>query len=86
MARRSAGFQFLPYPRGAAPAIQDLVAGQIDTVISDPIAALPQVRAPADAYASSAAIRCSASRIESATIVKVGLEMPVEAKTDEPAT
>jgi tripartite-type tricarboxylate transporter receptor subunit TctC len=38
-------FQFLPYPRGAAPAIQDLVAGQIDMVISDPIAALPQVRA-----------------------------------------
>jgi tripartite-type tricarboxylate transporter receptor subunit TctC len=38
-------FQFVPYPRGAAPAIQDLVAGQIDMVISDPIAALPQVRA-----------------------------------------
>ena len=38
-------FQFLPYPRGAAPAIQDLVAGQIDMAITDPIAALPQVRA-----------------------------------------
>ena len=37
-------FQFVPY-RGAAPAIQDLVAGQIDMVMSDPIAALPQVRA-----------------------------------------
>jgi tripartite-type tricarboxylate transporter receptor subunit TctC len=37
-------FQFVPY-RGAAPAVQDLVAGQIDLVISDPIAALPQVRA-----------------------------------------
>jgi tripartite-type tricarboxylate transporter receptor subunit TctC len=37
-------FQFVPY-RGAAPAIQDLVAGQIDLVISDPVAALPQVRA-----------------------------------------
>jgi tripartite-type tricarboxylate transporter receptor subunit TctC len=37
-------FQFVPY-RGAAPAVQDLVAGQIDMVISDPIAALPQVRA-----------------------------------------
>jgi tripartite-type tricarboxylate transporter receptor subunit TctC len=36
-------FQFVPY-RGAAPAIQDLVAGQIDMVISDPVAALPQVR------------------------------------------
>ena len=37
-------FQFVPY-RGAAPAIQDLVAGQIDMAITDPIAALPQVRA-----------------------------------------
>jgi tripartite-type tricarboxylate transporter receptor subunit TctC len=37
-------FQFVPY-RGIAPAIQDLVAGQIDLAISDPIAALPQVRA-----------------------------------------
>jgi tripartite-type tricarboxylate transporter receptor subunit TctC len=37
-------FQFVPY-RGAAPAIQDLVAGQIDLVFSDPVAALPQVRA-----------------------------------------
>jgi tripartite-type tricarboxylate transporter receptor subunit TctC len=37
-------FQFVPY-RGGAPAMQDLVAGQIDLVISDPVAALPQVRA-----------------------------------------
>jgi tripartite-type tricarboxylate transporter receptor subunit TctC len=37
-------FQFVPY-RGAAPAIQDLVAGQIDMVISDPVTALAQVRA-----------------------------------------
>jgi tripartite-type tricarboxylate transporter receptor subunit TctC len=37
-------FQFVPY-RGIAPAIQDLVAGQIEMVISDPVAALPQVRA-----------------------------------------
>jgi len=36
--------QFVPY-RGAAPAIQDLMAGQIDMASSDPIAALPQVRA-----------------------------------------
>jgi tripartite-type tricarboxylate transporter receptor subunit TctC len=39
-------FQFVPY-RGAAPAIQDLVAGHIDMVICDPIAALTQVRAGA---------------------------------------
>jgi tripartite-type tricarboxylate transporter receptor subunit TctC len=38
-------FQFVPYSRGAAPRIQDLVAGQIDMAITDPIAALPQVRA-----------------------------------------
>jgi hypothetical protein len=37
-------FQFVPY-RGASPAIQDLVAGQIDMAITDPIVALPQVRA-----------------------------------------
>ena len=37
--------QFVPYSRGAAPRIQDLVAGQIDMAITDPIAALPQVRA-----------------------------------------
>jgi tripartite-type tricarboxylate transporter receptor subunit TctC len=37
-------FQFVPY-RGIAPAIQDVVAGQIDLAISDPVAALPQVNA-----------------------------------------
>ena len=37
-------FRFVPY-RGATPAIQDLVAGQIDMASIDPIAALPQVRA-----------------------------------------
>ena len=34
----------MPY-RGGVPAIQDLVAGQIDLAITDPIAALPQVHA-----------------------------------------
>src|SRR5262245_33862436 len=37
-------FGFVPY-RGASQSIQDLVAGQTDMVISDPVAALPQVRA-----------------------------------------
>ena len=37
-------FQFVPY-RGAAPVIQDLVAGQIDLAINDPVVTLPQVRA-----------------------------------------
>jgi tripartite-type tricarboxylate transporter receptor subunit TctC len=36
--------RFVPY-RGTAPAMQDLVAGNIDMVISDPVTALPQARA-----------------------------------------
>ena len=35
--------QFVPY-RGTAPAMQDLVAGQIDMMISDPVTSMPQVR------------------------------------------
>jgi tripartite-type tricarboxylate transporter receptor subunit TctC len=35
----------VPYRGGAAPAIQDLVAGQIDMGIFDPVASMPQVRA-----------------------------------------
>ena len=37
-------FQLVPY-RGTAPAAQDLVAGQIDLSILDPITCLPQLRA-----------------------------------------
>jgi tripartite-type tricarboxylate transporter receptor subunit TctC len=37
-------FQFVPY-RGAAPAMQALVAGQIDMIIDSPAIAMPQVRA-----------------------------------------
>ena len=36
-------FQFVPY-RGAGPAVQDLVAGQIDIMFESPTATLPQVR------------------------------------------
>lgn len=36
-------FQFVPY-RGAAPAMQDLVAGQIDIIFDTPASSLPQVR------------------------------------------
>jgi tripartite-type tricarboxylate transporter receptor subunit TctC len=37
-------FQFAAY-RGSAPVVQDLVAGQVDLAIADPITTLPQVRA-----------------------------------------
>jgi tripartite-type tricarboxylate transporter receptor subunit TctC len=37
-------FQFVPY-RGAAPAIQDLVAGQIDMMFDNPTSSIPLVRA-----------------------------------------
>jgi tripartite-type tricarboxylate transporter receptor subunit TctC len=36
-------FQFVHY-RGAAPAMQDLVAGQIDLVVADQVTSLPQMR------------------------------------------
>ena len=37
-------FQFVPY-RGAGPAMQDLVSGQIDMMVDSPTNSLPQVRA-----------------------------------------
>lgn len=37
-------FQFVPY-RGVAPVIPDLIGGQIDIAILDPITTLPQIRA-----------------------------------------
>lgn len=44
--------RFVPYRGGLAPALQDLVAGQIDFMIDNPANALPQVRAGAvKAYA-----------------------------------
>jgi tripartite-type tricarboxylate transporter receptor subunit TctC len=39
--------RFVPYRGGLAPALQDLVAGQIDFMIDNPANALPQVRAGA---------------------------------------
>jgi tripartite-type tricarboxylate transporter receptor subunit TctC len=54
-------FQFVPY-RGAAPAMQDLVAGQIDMMIDQAANCLPQVRAgKVKAYAVAAAERLSAA-------------------------
>jgi tripartite-type tricarboxylate transporter receptor subunit TctC len=44
--------------RGAAPAIQDLVAGQIDMVVTDPTSSVPQVRGGTiKAYAVTAKTR-----------------------------
>jgi tripartite-type tricarboxylate transporter receptor subunit TctC len=52
-------FQFIPY-RGVAPAVQDLVAGNIEMAIADPISALPQVQARTiKAYAVTASSRLS---------------------------
>ncbi len=49
--------QFVPY-RGTAPAMQDLVAGQIDMMISDPVTSMPQARGGTiKAYAVAASTR-----------------------------
>jgi tripartite-type tricarboxylate transporter receptor subunit TctC len=38
-------FQFVPYPRGAAPAMQDMIAGQVDLMFDQASHSLPHVRA-----------------------------------------
>jgi tripartite-type tricarboxylate transporter receptor subunit TctC len=54
-------FQFVHY-RGAAPAAQDLVAGQIDLMLDSPTTSLPQVRAGSiKAYAVTAKSRLAAA-------------------------
>ncbi len=54
-------FQFVPY-RGAAPAIQDLLAGQIDLIFDLAANSLPQVRAGTiKAYAVTAKSRLAAA-------------------------
>jgi tripartite-type tricarboxylate transporter receptor subunit TctC len=54
-------FQFVHY-RGAAPAVQDLVAGNIDLILDSPTTSLPQVRAGSiKAYAVTAKSRLSAA-------------------------
>ncbi len=54
-------FQFVPY-RGAAPAMQDLLAGQIDLIIDDPTNALPHVRSgKIKAFAITAKSRLAAA-------------------------
>ena len=54
-------FQFVPY-RGAAAAMQDLVAGQIDMMIDSPTTTLPQIRAGTiKGYAVTAESRLAAA-------------------------
>ena len=54
-------FQFVPY-RGSAPALQDLVAGQIDLMFDNPITPLPHVRAGSiKAYAVTGKRRLAAA-------------------------
>jgi tripartite-type tricarboxylate transporter receptor subunit TctC len=54
-------FQFVPY-RGLAPAMQDLVAGQIDMILDNPATSLPQVRAGnIKAFATTAKTRLAAA-------------------------
>ena len=54
-------FQFIPY-RGAAPAMQALMAGDLDFIIDDPASALPQVRGgKTKAFAVTAKIRLASA-------------------------
>ena len=54
-------FQFVPY-RGLAPAMQDLVAGQIDMILDNPATSLPQVRIGSiKAFATTAKTRLAAA-------------------------
>jgi tripartite-type tricarboxylate transporter receptor subunit TctC len=65
-------FQFVPY-RGGAPAMQDLIAGHVDWMISTPNEALPQVRlGNIKAYAVMAKTRL-ASAPEIPTVDEAGL-------------
>jgi tripartite-type tricarboxylate transporter receptor subunit TctC len=64
--------QLVPY-RGSAPSIQDLVAGQIDIVITDPTSSVPQIRAGnIKGYAITAAKRIDAAS-EFPTVDEAGL-------------
>jgi tripartite-type tricarboxylate transporter receptor subunit TctC len=65
-------FQFIPY-RGAAPAMQDLVAGQIDLMFDQAVNSLPHVRSgKIKAYAVTASTRL-ASAPEIPTVDEAGL-------------
>jgi len=64
--------QFVPY-RGGAPAMQDLMAGQVDIEVDSPISSLPQIRAGTiKAYAVAAKRRLAAAP-EIPTVDEAGL-------------
>ena len=65
-------FHFVPY-RGAAPAVQDLVAGQIDLIVENLVPSLPQIRAGnIKAFAVTAKTRLAAAP-EIPTVDEAGL-------------
>jgi tripartite-type tricarboxylate transporter receptor subunit TctC len=65
-------FHFVPY-RGAAPAVQDLVAGQIDLIVANLVTSLPQVREGSiKAFAVAAKAR-SVAAAEIPTVDEAGL-------------
>ena len=65
-------FQFVPY-RGSAPAIQDLLGGQIDLMLSPSVPSLPQIRAgKIKAYAVTSKQRLPAAP-EIPTVDEAGL-------------
>jgi tripartite-type tricarboxylate transporter receptor subunit TctC len=65
-------FQFVPY-RGAAPAMQGLLSGEVDMIIDDPTSSLPQVRAnKIKAFAVTAKHRLGAAA-EIPTVDEAGL-------------
>jgi tripartite-type tricarboxylate transporter receptor subunit TctC len=65
-------YQFVPY-RGAGPAMQDLVAGQIDFMIDTPSTSLPQVRTGAIKAYAVAASRHLAAAPDIPTVDEAGL-------------
>jgi len=66
-------FQFVPYSRGAAPAMQDLIAGQVDLMFDQATQSVPQVRGgKIKAYAVTANTRLP-SAPEIPTVDEAGL-------------
>src|SRR5712691_4910161 len=65
-------FQFVPY-RSSGPVVQDLLSGQIDLAVLDPVTSLPQLRAgKIKAYAVTAEKRLAAAP-DIATVDDAGL-------------